>query len=79
MSLNMRIAPLFAGWEETLIWSVLEGHMGFAIADDEQNPTSAQVAVGDICFFAGRPDEGIAAKAGAPELVPQNAPNLRNR
>ena len=72
MSLNKRIAPLFAGWEETLIWSVLEGHMGFAIADDEQNPTSAQVAVGDICFFAGRPDEGIAAKAGAPELVPQN-------
>ncbi|MEA4869708.1 MAG: GNAT family N-acetyltransferase [Christensenella sp.] len=72
MSLLKRIAPLFSGWDETLIWSVLEGHMGFALADDEQNPTSAQVAIGDICFFAGRPDEMLAAKAGAPELVPQD-------
>ena len=72
MSLLKRIAPLYFGWEETLIWSVLEGHMGYALADDEENPTSALVVVGDICFFAGRPDDAIAAKAGAPELIPQH-------
>ena len=72
MSLLKRIAPLYSGWEETLIWSVLEGHMGYALADDEETPTSALVVVGDICFFAGRPDDAIAAKAGAPEMIPQH-------
>ena len=27
-----RVAPLFAGWEETMIWSCLQGCMGYAIA-----------------------------------------------
>jgi GNAT superfamily N-acetyltransferase len=72
MTLLEKIAPLFDGWNETLIWSVLQGHMGYALADDEQNPTSAQVVLGDFCFFAGRPDEALAAKAKTPELIPQN-------
>ncbi len=67
-----RLAPLFAGWEETLIWSYLEGFMGYAIPDDAENPTAAQIVVGDFCFFAGEPNEALVAKAAAPILTPQN-------
>ena len=72
MSLLQKIAPLFAGWNETLIWSVLEGHMGYAIADDDETPTAAQLVLGDFCFFAGRPSVPFAAKAAAREIVLQN-------
>lgn len=47
------IAPLFSGWDETLIWSCLQGHMGQAWADDLENPLAAQIITGDFCFFAG--------------------------
>ncbi len=72
MTLLEKISPLFDGWNETLIRSVLEGHMGYAIVDDETSPTAAQVVIGDFCFFAGRPSTTFAAKAAAEELVPQN-------
>ena len=72
MSLLEQIAPLFSGWQETLIWSVLEGHMGLAIVEPETNPVSAQLSVGDICFFAGVPSESLALTAASDELVPQN-------
>jgi GNAT superfamily N-acetyltransferase len=67
-----RIAPLFLGWDETMIRSVLQGHMGYAIVDDEASPASAQLVLGDFCFFGGVPSEQIAAKAASEELVPQN-------
>ena len=54
-----RIADLFAGWEETLIWSCLQDCMGRAFADSLENPRSAQILVGDFCFFAGRPSESL--------------------
>ncbi len=47
------IAPLFEGWNETLIWSCLQGCMGRAWADDKDNPSSCQIIVGDFCFLAG--------------------------
>lgn len=50
------LEPLFSGWEETILWSGLQGHMGSAWADDGSSPTSARILVGDFCFFAGRPD-----------------------
>ena len=50
-----KIADLFAGWEETLIWSCLQDCMGRAYADTEEDPQSAQIVVGDFCFFAGKP------------------------
>lgn len=49
------IAPLFEGWEETLIWSCLQGHMGSAWADRSEQPHSARIITGDFCFFAGVP------------------------
>lgn len=36
-----KIADLFAGWEETLIWSCLQDCMGRAYADTEEDPQSA--------------------------------------
>lgn len=67
-----KIAPFFFGWEETFIWSCLQGCMGYAIADDAENPTAAQIVVGDICFFAGQPNAALAAQAASPIIVPQN-------
>ena len=55
-----------------MIWSVLQGHMGYAIVDHTEAPASAQLVLGDFCFFGGAPSEQIAAKAAAEELVPQN-------
>lgn len=56
-----RIAPLFAGWGETMIQSVLQRKMGAAYADDASAPRSAQLCVADFCFLAGAPDEELAA------------------
>ena len=67
-----KIAPLFEGWQETMIWSCLDGSMGCALCDNESNPASAQIALGDLCFFAGEPNEELALKAGAVCLVPGN-------
>jgi len=50
-----KIAPIFEGWNKTMIWSCLQGYMGNAWTDDVQNPKSAQILVGDFCFFAGVP------------------------
>lgn len=56
-------APLFEGWEETLIWSCLQGVMGKLYASDPQHPHSAMAVLGDFTFLAGEPDcELIAYK-----------------
>jgi len=60
-----RIAYLFEGWEETMIWSCLQGCMGRAWVNETElavdgtvvkKSTVGQIIVGDICFFAGEPD-----------------------
>lgn len=66
------IASLFVGWEETMIWSCIQGHMGYAMTDREEHPESAQIVVGDFCFFAGRPDRALVEKAAAFLIAPQN-------
>lgn len=50
-----KVAKLFDGWEETLIWSCLQRVMGHIFANDLENPTSAMAIIGDFCFFAGEP------------------------
>ena len=62
------LAPLFEGWEETLIWSCLQGEMGTAWSDGKNPPRAAQIIIGDFCFFAG---DAASVEAGA--LV-QNLP-----
>lgn len=53
------IAHLFKGWEETLIWSCLQGYMGKAWADDMEPHQSARIITGDFCFLAGEPDKDM--------------------
>lgn len=67
-----KIAPLFDGWAETLIWSCLQGCMGYAIADNDEKPSSALITVGDFCFLGGAPDRALAAQATAPIMIPRN-------
>lgn len=54
-----KIESLFNDWNETLIWSCLQGYMGTAWADSSVNPKSAQIVIGDFCFFAGKPNERL--------------------
>lgn len=71
-------APLFEGWEETLILSALTGTMGSVYADsDETVPTSAVCLLGDFAFYAGEPSEKLLrfSPEGRPRfciLTPQN-------
>ncbi len=69
-------ASLFEGWQETLIWSCLQGVMGRIYADSRQMPVSAAALLGDFCFFAGEPDRRLLscgpAGAGFRIMVPQN-------
>lgn len=67
-----KIAPLFAGWNDTMIWSCLQGYMGAAFVDDEARPTAALIELGDFGFFAGRPNEALVKRASAPILVPRS-------
>jgi len=67
-----KIAPIFSEWDETLIWSCLQGCMGIATADDNENPSCAQITVGDFCFFAGTPNAEFAKRAAAPIIIPRN-------
>ena len=52
-------APVFARWEETIIWSCLQGVMGHIYADDKEEPNSAMAILGDFCFFAGKPNRDL--------------------
>ena len=51
----IKLVPLFEGWEETMIRSVLQGEMGSAWADSAVHPSSAMLFIADFCFFAGAP------------------------
>ena len=57
-----RIAPLFAGWEESLIWSCLQGCMGEAWADSEDRPQSARIILADFCYFVGKVNPGLVTE-----------------
>ena len=73
-------APLFAGWEKGMILSCLQGHMGQVRTGGGHPPESALCAIGDFCFFAGRPDPALVRQADRPLLVPRTgdwAPVIR--
>lgn len=67
-----QIAPFFSGWDETMIWSCLQGRMGYFVTDHEENPSAAQIVLGDFCYFAGMPNRELVARAAAPIIVPQD-------
>jgi len=66
-----RIAPLFEGWEETMVWSCLQGIMGRAAWNEKR--TAAMISNRDFCFLAGEPDEGLLRNIVGPILVPRTA------
>ena len=47
-----KAAPLFMGWQETMIWSCLQGVMGHIYVDSSEEPVSAATVLGDFCFLA---------------------------
>ena len=53
------VAPLFAGWQETIIWSCLQGEMGEVYAPVGEAPVSALATLGDFTFLAGEPREEL--------------------
>lgn len=71
-------SPLFGSWEETIIWSCLQGVMGKIYADALESPTAAMAVLGDFAFFAGRPSVELAAykpgqlNQGFKIMIPQN-------
>lgn len=73
-----KAAPLFEGWQETLIWSCLQGVMGKLYVDSLENPVSAMALLGDFCFLAGKPDREIIlyeprqVRCNFMLMVPQN-------
>ena len=64
-----RIAPLFEGWEETMVWACLQGVMGRALASGSGR--SAVIVQRDFCFFAGEPDSALVRQVEGPILVPR--------
>lgn len=54
-----KVKDLFAGWEETLIYSCLQGVMGKVYVTDDIAPNSACAFVGCFAFYAGVPDREL--------------------
>ncbi len=69
-----KVEKIFAGWQETLIYSCLQKVMGRIYVTDPAEPKSAFAYVGCFGFFAGKPDEELvrAKPAGFAILVPQD-------
>lgn len=69
-----RAEKLFAGWNETLIFSCLQKVMGKIYVTDLKQPKSAVAFVGCFGFYAGVPDrEMVMSKPdGYAILVPQD-------
>lgn len=72
------VSALFGKWDETILWSCLQGVMGNLFATGKHHPASAMAMLGDFAFFAGKTDEELIAFR--PEwrqkdfmiLIPQN-------
>lgn len=58
---NEKIKTLFGEWQESMIWSCLQGVMGSLYADSEDDPKSAMAIVGDFGFLAGEPNRELVA------------------
>ena len=53
------IEALFDGWEDTMIYSCLQGVMGQIYTNSLTQPEAAMAILGDFCFFAGRPEREL--------------------
>ncbi len=55
------VKRIFSGWQETMVWSCLQGVMGKLYADSVDEPKSAMAVIGDFCFFAGVPNRELVS------------------
>lgn len=56
------VRALFDGWQDTMIWSCLDGTMGHLyVTPDAEHPISAMAILGSFCFFAGVPDASLVS------------------
>ena len=54
-----KVEPIFAGWEETLIFSCLQQVMGRVFVTDPNHPRAACAFVGCFAFYAGTPEKEL--------------------
>ncbi len=69
-----KVQRLFAGWQETLIYSCLQRVMGKVFVENIENPRSAFAFVGCFGFYAGEPNRELVMNKpdGFVIMVPQN-------
>lgn len=71
-------SPLFGDWQESLLWSCMQGIMGELYVDDPVCPRSVMAILGDFSYYAGEPmEELVLFKPGWRTsdfiiMVPQN-------
>ena len=58
-----RATALFAGWQDSVVWSALQGVMGKIYVDSLEKPESGVVMLGDFCFLSGKPKSEIISGA----------------
>ena len=51
--MKKKIQKLFQDWNDTLVWSCLQGKMGVIIITEDEK--SAMAMLGDFVFFTGKP------------------------
>ena len=51
-----RASALFAGWQDSVVWTALQGVMGKIYVDSLEKPESGVVMLGDFCFLSGKPE-----------------------
>ena len=69
-----KVAHLFEGWQETLIYSCLQKVMGKIFVTDPEAPEAAMAYVGCFAFYAGAPDKELVGNKpdGFVIMVPRN-------
>ena len=69
-----KVAGLFGGWEETLIYSCLQKVMGKIYVTDLESPKSAMAFVGCFAIYAGEPNKELVSNKpeGFIIMTPQN-------
>ncbi|MFR8220612.1 MAG: GNAT family N-acetyltransferase [Blautia faecis] len=54
-----RASALFAGWQDSVVWSALQGVMGKIYVDSLEKLESGAVMLGDFCFLSGKPESEV--------------------
>ena len=64
-----RLTALFEGWEETMVWSCLQGVMGRGTVS--RGGCAGMIVSQDFTFLAGKPDQTLLEQAPGPILIPR--------